>query len=112
MGKRKLLFQQIRNVGLAILADALEGNVDPVVTGFVVLPYQLVEQSVFEKTLYPLTTDGDGWEMQVGSFAFHVQAGGESSNCSVEGGATIATADDDWHVEVLAKRFKDVLAEL
>ncbi len=80
MGKRKLLFQQIRNVGLAILADALEGNVDPVVTGFVVLPYQLVEQSVFEKTLYPLATDGDGWEMQVGSFAFHVLAGGGSSN--------------------------------
>ena len=59
MGKRKLLFQQIRNVGLAILADALEGNVDLVVAGFVVLPYQLVEQTVFEKMLYPCATDGE-----------------------------------------------------
>ena len=63
-----LLLQQIAKISLAILADALEGNMDSVVTGFVVLPYQLVEQSVFEKTLYPLATDGDGWEMQVGSF--------------------------------------------
>ena len=42
---------------------ALEGDVDPVVTGFFVLPYQLVEQSVFEKMLYPCATDGDGWEV-------------------------------------------------
>lgn len=59
------------------------------------LPYQLVEQTVFEKVFYPLATDGDGWEMEDGSFAFHVLGGGDSSYCSVEGGATVTAADDD-----------------
>ena len=54
-----LLLQQIAKISLAILADALEGNMDPVVAGFVVLPYQLVEQTVFEKMLYPCATDGE-----------------------------------------------------
>lgn len=97
---------------MPIIADALEGNVDPVVAVFVVLPYKLVEYTEFEKMLYPLATDSDGWEVKVGSFAFHVLAGGGSSYSSVEGGATVAAADDDGLAVPLAQGLKDVLAEV
>lgn len=96
---------------MAVSPITLEGNMDPVVTGFIMLPYQLVEQAVFEKMFYPLTTDGDGWEVKVSSFTFHVLAGGNSSCCSVEGRATVTATDVDGLAVPLAQGLQDVLAE-
>lgn len=88
----QLLFQQVGKVGLAITTSSLEADVDPVVTVLIVLPDELIEQTEFKKMLYPCATDGDGWEVKVSSFTFHVLGGGDSSYCSVEGGATVTAA--------------------
>lgn len=51
-------------------------------------------------------------DAKVGSFAFHVLAGGGSSYSSFESGAMVTAADDDGLAVPLAQGLKDVLTEV
>lgn len=85
---------------------------NPVATGFIVFPDNLMEAAVFEDELKVLATFFDGWQVNVGSFSQHVLTVAYASYCCIEFGRTIVGADGNRLVHPFAQGFKNLATEI
>lgn len=89
------------------------GDVNPVGGGAVLvlamLHDTLVEGEVGDEPLHPTSALGEGWDTEVGCFAFHVLAPGCTSDFGVivELRTAVAGTDVQRLADVLTKWFKD-----
>lgn len=89
-----------------------QGDVNPVETIGVVFPYNLVVRQVEYDVLQHFASNGDGGQTDVGSFSFQVLAFCYATYGSVQGGASVTTADADRFSIPLSQGFQNLFTKV